>query len=142
MTAVTRTIRGARRTGQRFGCAHPKCRCGFYSCASRRSASPYFFGGKGFVQWLGKARAQKTRRENEIAHPCSPSSPASGGATAASLEGCGPRRLGLHPSRPARSLSSGRPLRAGPVGAGTSGGGVEGCVVLFSPAAILPPFAR
>ena len=43
MTAVTRTIRGARRTGQRFGCSHPKCRCGFYRCASRRSASPYFW---------------------------------------------------------------------------------------------------
>ena len=28
MPAVTRTVRGARRTGQRFGCAHPKCRCG------------------------------------------------------------------------------------------------------------------
>ena len=65
MPAVTRTIRGARRTGRGFGCAHPKCRCGFYPCADRRSASPSFMWRQRIWQWLGQARAQRMRREKE-----------------------------------------------------------------------------
>jgi hypothetical protein len=57
MTAVTRIIRGARRTGRGFGCSHPKRRCGLSLRAARRSA-PLILFGAAFVQWLGKARAQ------------------------------------------------------------------------------------
>src|SRR5580698_5065878 len=37
----------------------------------RRSASPYFFGGKSFVALVGKTRA-RVRRENEIARAFRP----------------------------------------------------------------------
>src|SRR5690242_7228969 len=66
MPAVTRTVRGARRTGRGFGCAHPKCRCGFYPCADRRSASLLLLGAKNLgMAWARLGR--KKRRESALA---------------------------------------------------------------------------
>src|SRR5579864_5431175 len=68
MFAVTRNIRGARRTGRGLGCAHPKCRCGFYRLRRSALRLPLFFlEANAFVQWLAKTRAQKARREKGIA---------------------------------------------------------------------------
>src|SRR5579864_5976315 len=67
MFAVTRNIRGARRTGRGLGCAHPKCRCGFYRLRRSALRLPLFYlEANAFVQWLAKTRAQKTRRENDL----------------------------------------------------------------------------
>src|SRR5579864_1079668 len=43
MPAVTRLIRGARRTGRGLGCAQPKCRCGFYRVRRSALRLPLFF---------------------------------------------------------------------------------------------------
>src|SRR5690242_6021414 len=53
---------------------------------------PLFFGGKAFVQWLSKPRAQKTRRENDLTYP-PPAIVGGGGPRVARRRGRGTRRF-------------------------------------------------
>src|SRR5579871_4505915 len=71
MFAVTRTIRGARRTGRGLGCAHPKCRCGFYRLRRSALRLPLFFWRQTLsCSGLAKLGRRKTRRENRRTRHC------------------------------------------------------------------------
>jgi hypothetical protein len=69
MFAATRNIRGARRIGRGFGCSHSKRRCGLLDNAPIGAPPPLIFLEAAFVQWLGKARAQKRAARTGIAWP-------------------------------------------------------------------------
>ena len=60
MPAVTRTIRGARHTGRGLGCAHPKCRCGFYRLRRSALRLPLFL--EATVSCSGLARLGRKKR--------------------------------------------------------------------------------
>jgi|GEM_PF-4542391 len=61
MFAVTRNIRGARRTGRGLGCAHPKCRCGYYRLRRSALRLPLFFWRQ-TLSCSGLARLGRKRR--------------------------------------------------------------------------------
>src|SRR5579871_404856 len=65
MFAVTRNIRGARRTGRGLGCAHPKCRCGYYRLRRSALRLPLFFWRQTLsCSGLPRLGRKKTRRGN------------------------------------------------------------------------------
>jgi len=92
MLAVTRTIRGARRTGRGFGCSHPKCRCGFYRAPLGAPPPVIFSEAKGSCSGLAKLGRKKRVARMRMLVP-SPTPARGGSASVASRGGVRRRRV-------------------------------------------------
>ncbi len=70
--AVTRIVRGARRTGRGFGCSHPKRRCGSRTRRLPALRLPLFIWRQSFraVAWQNSGAKERVARTMSLTLPC------------------------------------------------------------------------